>query len=578
MKSLLYIVRYFWELLGFKLIILITLIFIAILFEGIGVTLLLPLLQESPNDQISKLIIKLFSVVGLDYNIRNTLSLVTALVIARSTFLIFQSIYAAKLTVDLQIYLRKRFIDKIFELNYLSFTQMTSSFLNNTLMRELQCVVGTFSKLAGLSVSVVIISIYFLLAISYKPYLVIVLVIFCFPVFFIAKLLMKKTKEISIILTDTYGGIQKLILQSLLSFKYIKATSSQDQLLSHIYNQNEKVGETQLREAKVNSFSQYGLDPILMIYLSMVLFYFVEVQGESLIDLILVVFLMLRAMKGVLGLQGEIRKVMAMWGSIKAISDLDEQLEKGREVKKGVKLFEEGEIVFDSVCFSFGENEVLKNINLKVPMNKTVAIVGESGSGKSTLVNLLTGILKPSNGAITVNGINYEDLSIESLRKKIGYITQESIIFQDSILNNISLWKGNKENVKSACEKAKILDYIQKECPEGLETRLGENGVNLSGGQKQRINIARELYKDSAILILDEATSALDSRTEMGIQDSIELLRGKKTIFVIAHRLSTIKHADKIIVLNNGEIMESGTYHELLQNEGEFTKMVALQN
>ena len=223
---------------------------------------------------------------------------------------------------------------------------------------------------------------------------------------------------------------------------------------------------------------------------------------------------------------------------------------------------------------------MLKGVNLKINKNSTVAFVGESGSGKTTLINLIVGLLPVESNSLNIDGVDSNTINYKSFQKRIGYITQEPVIINDTIFNNVTFWdeksEANIERFWKSLEKASILEFVNEQ--PGLEDEeLGANGVNLSGGQRQRISIARELYRDIDILIMDEATSALDTETEKLIQQNIDALKGKYTILMISHRLSTVKSADQVILLDKGKIVDSGTYESLLKSSPQFEKMVALQ-
>lgn len=227
------------------------------------------------------------------------------------------------------------------------------------------------------------------------------------------------------------------------------------------------------------------------------------------------------------------------------------------------------EIEYKNVSFEYIKNTpVLKNINFKVKRGETIAFVGNSGGGKSTVVNLLPRFYDVTGGAILIDGVDIRDMTLESLRANIGVVFQDNFLFSGTIRENIMLGNENATNdelaraVKMAC-----LDDVVKNSPNGLDTEIGERGVLLSGGQKQRVAIARAFLKNAPILVLDEATSALDNKSEAVVQKAIENLMQDKTVFVIAHRLSTIMNANKILVINQGEIVESGTHQELLKNE-----------
>lgn len=232
------------------------------------------------------------------------------------------------------------------------------------------------------------------------------------------------------------------------------------------------------------------------------------------------------------------------------------------------------DIVFENVNFSYKDNDekILKNINFKAEKGETIALVGNSGGGKSTLVNLIPRFFDVSTGSIKIDGIDLRDYKIKSLRKKIGIVPQETFLFGKTVLENIKYGSQNAtfEEVVEAAKKANAHEFIEK-LEKGYETEIGERGVRLSGGQKQRIAIARAILENPQILILDEATSALDNESEKLVQDALERLMKGKTTFIIAHRLSTIINSDKIIVIQEGEIKETGRHEELLE-KGEIYK------
>ena len=235
-------------------------------------------------------------------------------------------------------------------------------------------------------------------------------------------------------------------------------------------------------------------------------------------------------------------------------------------------------IVFNNVSFSYDKSKVLDNINFEIYKGQTIALVGQSGSGKSTLTDLLARFYNTNSGDIIIDNINQKDISLDHLRGLMGIVSQDSILFNDSIINNIRLGKINasKEEIITAAKVANAHKFIL-ETPNGYDTNIGDRGDKLSGGQKQRLSIARAILRNPEILILDEATSALDTESEKLVQESLEKLMKSRTSLVIAHRLSTIKNADKIIVLDNGKIIEQGTHQELIAKSGHYKKLFDLQ-
>jgi subfamily B ATP-binding cassette protein MsbA len=250
------------------------------------------------------------------------------------------------------------------------------------------------------------------------------------------------------------------------------------------------------------------------------------------------------------------------------------------ESKDAVKLedFKDG-IEFRNVNFAYAQEPVLKNINLKIEKGKMVAIVGPSGGGKSTMADLLPRFYDIEDGEILLDGRNIKDYKLESLISVMGIVTQEAILFNDTVFNNIAFGMENvtQEDVERAARIANAHDFIMQ-MEQGYQTNIGDRGAKLSGGQRQRLSIARAVLKNPPVLILDEATSALDTESERLVQDALTNLMKNRTSIVIAHRLSTIRNADEIIVLKEGEIIERGTHDTLIGAGGMYSNLCQLQN
>jgi len=236
-------------------------------------------------------------------------------------------------------------------------------------------------------------------------------------------------------------------------------------------------------------------------------------------------------------------------------------------------------ITIENINFKYEDEIILKNFSLKIPKGKTVALVGQSGSGKSTIANLLTRFYDVNDGSVKIDGINIKEMSLESLRNLMGLVTQDSILFNDTIKNNILLGKqdATDDEIIEALKIANAYEFV-KDLPNGINTNIGDAGGKLSGGQKQRLSIARAVLKNPPIMILDEGTSALDTESEKIVQIELEKLMQNRTSVVIAHRLSTIQNADLIVVMQKGEIVEQGTHDELLSQNGMYSKLVMMQS
>ena len=239
----------------------------------------------------------------------------------------------------------------------------------------------------------------------------------------------------------------------------------------------------------------------------------------------------------------------------------------------------DSKIEFKNISFKYQDEYVLKNFSLTIPKGKTVALVGQSGSGKSTIANLITRFYHVNSGEILIDGQNIQDITTSSLRKQLGIVTQDAILFNDTIKNNLKLGNNNasEKEIIEALKVANAWEFV-KDLPHGIETNIGDSGNKLSGGQKQRLSIARAVLKSPPIMVLDEATSALDTESERLVQVALENMMKNRTSIVIAHRLSTIQNADDIVVLSKGEIVEQGKHNELIAKKGIYKKLVEMQS
>ncbi|SAO16987.1 SAV1866 family putative multidrug efflux ABC transporter [Staphylococcus aureus] len=286
---------------------------------------------------------------------------------------------------------------------------------------------------------------------------------------------------------------------------------------------------------------------------------------------------------------GPLRRLVASFTTLtQSFASMDrvfQLIDEDYDIKNGVGAqpieIKQGRIDIDHVSFQYNDNEapILKDINLSIEKGETVAFVGMSGGGKSTLINLIPRFYDVTSGQILIDGHNIKDFLTGSLRNQIGLVQQDNILFSDTVKENILLGRptATDEEVVEAAKMANAHDFIMN-LPQGYDTEVGERGVKLSGGQKQRLSIARILLNNPPILILDEATSALDLESESIIQEALDVLSKDRTTLIVAHRLSTITHADKIVVIENGHIVETGTHRELIAKQGAYEHLYSIQN
>ncbi|MAC34902.1 MAG: lipid A export permease/ATP-binding protein MsbA [Haliea sp.] len=280
-----------------------------------------------------------------------------------------------------------------------------------------------------------------------------------------------------------------------------------------------------------------------------------------------------KPIKQVSSVQSIIQRALAASEDIFAQLDMEEEQDRGQYVTSRAR----GDLRIEHLSFAYpgGVEDVLQDINLDIRAGETVALVGRSGSGKSTLIQLLARFYPMERGAILLDGVPIQDYRLDNLRRQLAMVSQDPVLFNDTVYNNIAygdLASASREEVEAACESAHAMEFI-RQLPEGLDTRLGDDGGGLSGGQRQRLAIARAILKDAPLLVLDEATSALDNESEHRIQRALEVIMRNRTTIVIAHRLSTVEHADRIVVMDGGRIIAEGSHQALLEEGGLYAQL-----
>jgi len=383
------------------------------------------------------------------------------------------------------------------------------------------------------------------------------------------------------------GELNKYLVQTLQGFKYAISTNQLKYIKSSIISSINKLSSYLKKTQVLVAFSESIREPIAVGILMSIIAFQIYYSSTQFATIAVALILFYRGIMSITSIQTLWQKVIGRSGSIEIV-DKEFSLLSKEKVLDGNLIISPlyKNIVLKKLSFNYEKNiTVLEDINMTIPANKTIAIVGKSGSGKSTFVDILTILLKPTKGEVLIDNIPANEIKLTSWRNQIGYVCQESVMFDDSIANNIGMWKGDynsdkkyKANIHKAAKLARADNFID-ELNDGYETLIGDRGIRLSGGQRQRLFIARELFKNPRLLILDEATSALDSESEKYIQESIDFLKGKMAVVIIAHRLSTIKNVDKIYVFEKGRVVQSGSFKELQQsNNTRFRKMIEMQS
>ena len=381
---------------------------------------------------------------------------------------------------------------------------------------------------------------------------------------------------------NSMGDVTRVSKEALDAHRVVKVFNAQDHILRLFEQANELNRHTNVRLISARSISNpivqmlaaLGLAGVLLIANREIAAGTMTVA--DLIPFIIAAMLVSQPLRRILNVAGPLQQGIAAGASVFAVLDAPSEPQGGTFAPQRVR----GEVEFRAVSFEYASENgaVLQGINLTVPAGSSLAIVGRSGSGKSTLVSLLPRFYDPTAGAVLIDGVDIRDYRLADLRRQMSLVSQEVVLFNESIRNNILFGATDISDAQllAAASAAYVMEFAQQ-LPQGLDTIVGDRGVLLSGGQRQRIAIARALLRDTPILILDEATSSLDTAAERHIQDALDRLVKNRTTLVIAHRLSTIEGADRILVMSDGRVVESGAHAELLEQHGVYAELHRLQ-
>ncbi|MGB9822810.1 ABC transporter ATP-binding protein [Thermodesulfovibrio sp.] len=390
----------------------------------------------------------------------------------------------------------------------------------------------------------------------------------------------KKMKNIGMKTRLRIAKVTTLLHETLHGIKIIKAFTMEKDMIERYKKALGEHYRNIMREVRTEEFTNLLTEVIAGVGVAMILFYggwlvvHDKISSGDFFSFATAVILMYTPLKRLSRVNASFQRGRNVIERLREIIFVEHEPEKG--VEKELK----GHIVFKNVSFKYplAKDYALKNVSFEIKPGETVAIVGPSGAGKSTIADLLAGFWYPTEGDILIDGVSIQELSLYSLRSQIALVTQDIVLFNDSVINNIKFGNisSSFEEALAAAKLADAHDFIMK-LPQGYDSLIGEKGILLSGGQKQRITIARAILREPKILIFDEATASLDTESEEKIQRALEQMRKGRTTIVIAHRLSTIKRADKIIVMDKGQIIEQGTHEELLSLGGLYSELWHLQ-
>jgi len=394
----------------------------------------------------------------------------------------------------------------------------------------------------------------------------------------------KRIRKLSKKGQESIGSMASVLKEAFTGIKVVKAYGQEEKEGRRFFLMNKAFRTAQVKSSQTSAMSSPILEVIAVCGIAFIIWYGggLVIAGEmkpgEFFSFLTAMFMAYAPIRKMSGANASVQRALAGAQRVFSVLDLDSELSKdeGKRTLPPIK----HKLEFSNVSFTYegAKASSLDNVNLTVPVGEVVALVGASGSGKTTLVSLVPRFYRPTQGTVTIDGIDIRSVDRSSLRRQIGIVSQETVLFDDLIRNNIAYGRpdATEEQVVEAARAAYAWEFIER-LPQGLDTFVGENGLKLSGGQRQRLAIARAILRDPPILILDEATSALDSESEKLVQRALANLMKARTTLVIAHRLSTVQHADRLVVMNRGRIEEIGTHAELLQKGGLYTRLYKTQ-
>ena len=548
------------------------------LTQGVSLILLVPLLQlvglnvtQGSLGQIAGIVSTVFTSLGLQLNIATVLIIYVAVISFIAILNRLQTLMTAEIQFQFAAHMRKQLYMAITNSNWLFLSTMKSSNFAHALTNEIERISNGTGRFLSLLSSIMILIVYIIFALKLAGIITGVIFIVGISILLVLRRMVNKSRSSGQEITTTTQDLYSSILQHLDGMKTIKSFGMQDENIRVFSNQTNKVAKNYLKSIQTYADVKLLFDVGTVIVLAIMVIILLEVIKLPTASLFLLIYLFIMMIPQFSIIQNSYQYFITMLPAYNNVIMLKEQCLENTEVKAlGERVELNNAVELKNVWFSYQSDEYfsMKDLNLKIYAGKTTAIVGLSGAGKSTVADLVMGLIQPNEGEITVDDIPINKNFPGYWKDQIGYVAQETFLFNETIRLNLLLAqpKANEKDIIDALKLASANEFVSK-LPEGLDTVIGDRGVKFSGGERQRLALARALLRKPSLLILDEATSNLDSKNEKKILKAIDDLHGEITILIIAHRLSTIENADYIYLIDEGQILESGTWNDLLKKE-----------
>lgn len=593
LKEIIYYFSVFRKHLGYRLYIVFLLTGLAAATEAFGITLLLPLIElvesDDPDAEIpgfTLMLRNLLASIGIADSFVGILAFIAGIFVIKGAIKFTEGLYKAVLLSNLLREMKGNMISYYQNMDYRYYTSQNTGHFVNIITQQVNRLLHAFEAYKKFLSEIIITIMYMLFAFLVSWKFALMATIAGFLILILFQKLNYYVKQLSRKTSDEYSSLHTFVVQTLQSFPYIAATAQFDHLGTRIMNSIYRLTNYMRRQQIAQAFTQAVREPVSIFVILVIVILQITFFDAQIAPIIVSLLLIYRAMGHFMAIQTSWLQTMNMIGGLEMVEKEFEQIANNQETDGDIEIKDLSRgIKYNQVYFSYDNKSepTLRDINLEINVRETVAFFGPSGAGKSTMINTLTLLLPPQKGSIYIDDNPHDRINRKSWRKQIGYVSQDMVMFDDTVANNIGLWSGDynqdqhfRNSVEKAAERANCLDFIRN-LPDGFNTKIGDRGVRLSGGQKQRLFIARELFKSPSLLILDEATSSLDSESEQAVRNRIQELKGKLTVVIITHQLSSIREVDRIFVLKDNTIKSQGTFNELIESDDDFRRLANSQ-
>lgn len=544
--------------------------------ETLSIVTLLPLLNvigfgdkmASENSALLGFFTKLFALCNIPYNMTSVLIVLVVIILIKNVIMFFAILCKSWMRTTMSAKLKRDFCHSLSSVTLQFFNQNSTGYFSSIITLQIDRFVKAFMQFISILAAVISIAAYSAVAVMLDWKIASCAVIFGLLVIVLYRHLNNYVAGQSVLYSDQTNQLMSLVVQSIQSFKYAVSTQNMQRLEAASFSAINQLENISFKMAAVNAVTKCLKEPVIMAGLVTLIITLVTVFEQPIVPVLVSLLLFQRALNSLLGAQLNWQAFVGSVGAIDLVNAEFEQLEKNREKNGSVNVHSlERSLTFDNVTFSHPNtsDKGIKNLSIKIPAKSMVAILGPSGSGKTTLVDMMTFLNRPQSGRILIDGVDASKINTASWRSQIGYVSQDMVIFNESVANNVCLWDGeysqNRKIAKKIDLALKAVDLYETcmSMPQGLDSVVGDRGVNLSGGQRQRLFLAREIYREPKLLILDEATSALDAQSENILRNALNELKSKTTIVMITHRLNAALNADYVFFIREGTLLQEGS-------------------